>query len=106
MIKNESWNFDFLIQNLICNYTELSVFIFNKQIVEACSEDKEGCEDLPVKTCLDAKGGVIVVEVIDNLNNSIEVNGECVVIEGDARHMLIVTEKIKIDSALWKLKNK
>ena len=23
----------FLIQNLICNYTELSVFIFNKQIV-------------------------------------------------------------------------
>lgn len=57
------------------------------QIVFACPEDAEGCEDLPLKNCDDANDAQIVIILHNAEENKVVQEGKCVVITGNGDYM-------------------
>jgi len=78
-------------------------FYFNfkkfKNLVISClpeDADEEGCKDLPLKSCEDASGGVMVF-VLKTGDNNLVYDGSCFVLESDA-----VYAREVIDAILFK----
>lgn len=67
-------------------------------LVVVCSEDVEGCENLPIKTCEDAKENQKVIMILEDDNIGSDYDGKCLVIKGSRDSLLRV-----VDGVIWKL---
>jgi hypothetical protein len=65
------------------------------QIVYACYEDSELCEDMPLKDCDDAIAGVGVIIFREGEEDKVTLDGTCLNIEG--KDLLKVTDKLLLD---------
>ena len=81
-------------------YKQILSQITNKQVVIACPEDIEMCENLPVKNCQDSLPGQILVIKLETGANSLQEDQSCAAIIGDNTHIFTVLEKIRLEYLL------
>lgn len=60
----------------------------------ACTEDKPGCEELPIKTCEDATQGQAVVIFKKAEETKISYKANCLTMEGASENLIKATDKI------------
>ena len=60
----------------------------------ACTEDQEGCEDLPLKNCDDAtqSNGVVIFKRAED--TKISYSNNCIVMEGASENLIKAVDKL------------
>ncbi|MDP6642273.1 MAG: hypothetical protein QGF74_02765 [Candidatus Nanoarchaeia archaeon] len=82
-------------ENLHPAAQEFTRFInFGNNYVIACSEDGQGCEDIPIKTCEDATNTIGVIEFNFSNETKIITDNTCVKVEGSQQSIIMLTNKI------------
>ena len=70
-------------------------------VVNACPQDEEGCENLPLKSCSDALvNEVLIIKIEQGTNNMIQEEGSCIGLIGNAEYITKITEKIRLERLL------
>lgn len=70
-------------------------------VVNACPQDEEGCENLPLKNCSDAVvNDIFIIKIEEGTENMIQEEGSCVAIIGNAEYLTKITEKIRLERLL------
>lgn len=70
-------------------------------VVNSCTVDEEGCEDLPLKDCQDSIfGEILVIKLEEGDEDSIQEEASCVAIIGDSGHLIRIIEKIRLGAIL------
>jgi len=70
--------------NLVLSELQFLTPYLNKPLIQACTEDMEGCESLPLKTCDDATKTEKVIQLsLSNKTDSINYYDNCIFLEGE-----------------------
>lgn len=60
----------------------------------ACIEDKEGCAEMPLKTCKDADDSVAVIELEASNSTSVAYDNNCITVKGDEVFVTKAVDKL------------
>jgi hypothetical protein len=76
---------------------EFTRFInFGTNYVTSCSEDGQGCENLPIRTCENATDNIGVIEFKFSNETKITTKNTCIKVEGSQQSIVMLTNKIAL----------
>jgi|SRR3989344_6189783 len=67
---------------------------------DSCFEDVEGCENIPLKKCIDSTDNVGVIEIYVNEENMVENESNCLRIKGDYQFIGEVIDKLVLETLI------
>ena len=71
--------------------------LINKNFVQACSEDVQGCENTVIKTCADATPEEKIILYKESNSSSLTYDQNCLVIQGSGEEMAKLTNKLALN---------